>query len=46
MTIEKRMKMIKIADKMEKNKEYAEKLGLKNKSYFKTDDKEWRAKES
>ena len=46
MTVEKRMKLARMVEKMEDNKKYSEKLGLKNKSYFKTTDKEWSAKES
>ena len=46
MTVEKRIKMLRMAEKMDKDKKYAEKLGLKNKSYFKTTDKEWSTKES
>lgn len=46
MTVEKRMRMVRMAEKIDKDKKYAEKLGLKNKSYFKTADKGWSAKES
>ena len=34
MTVEKRMKMVRIIEKMEQNEKYSEKIGLKNKSYF------------
>lgn len=37
MTIEKRMKIICVIEKMEKNEKFSKKLGLKDKSYLKLD---------
>ena len=35
MSVEKRMKLIRIVEKIENNKKYAEKLGIKNQSKYK-----------
>ena len=35
MTVEKRMRLIRAIEKIEKNEKYSEKLGVKNKSCFK-----------